>query len=582
MLDGDVTDAVEASSLGLNPEHIDIYTSSWGPNDDGSTMEGPSTLTSKAIANGITKGRNGKGSIFVFASGNGGSRDDCNGDGYANSVYTIAIAGIGEDEERNPYYAERCTAALASAPSSGDGRSISTTDMFAKCTRYHGGTSAAAPQAAGIIALALEANPQLTWRDVQHLIVRTSRLNLGRDKKKSPYWVTNEAGFHHHLYFGFGVMDAGQMVALAQNWSTVSPQHQWHTPTMTVDKVFDHQALTSTVVVGHNSKITALEHVEVTVKMTAQRRGSVNIDLICPSGTPSPVLGLRRDSATNMLWTMSTVRCWGESPVGTFTLILNSEKQGTGKLLQWTVTLYGSEGTVNPVRKNLVRAIVPPKGNVRCAGDSDRNDATTRSTTTGTTTPTSSRNTSPTASATFTNATNATSATSSIISNNNNTTNVRQGTSTGTGPGNGSNTSACWSTSEQAYKGFSACPAALPFCVVSSGLNGHLIDVKCVAKDPQENPASTSNVSNTMRNNAAGSGTTGSGKTATSDSRECGKFKKPFLFASLVFPHRLCVYNKRPTTLVFPHRLCANSKRPTVLVNTLQSYTDKYTPGGWV
>lgn len=31
MLDGDVTDAVEARSLSLNPQHIDIYSASWGP-----------------------------------------------------------------------------------------------------------------------------------------------------------------------------------------------------------------------------------------------------------------------------------------------------------------------------------------------------------------------------------------------------------------------------------------------------------------------------------------------------------------------------------------------------------------------
>ena len=34
------------------------------------------------------------------------------------------------------------------------------------------GTSAAAPLAAGIVALMLEAAPQLTWRDVQHVVVR--------------------------------------------------------------------------------------------------------------------------------------------------------------------------------------------------------------------------------------------------------------------------------------------------------------------------------------------------------------------------------------------------------------------------
>lgn len=43
------------------------------------------------------------------------------------------------------------------------------------CTVEHTGTSASAPLAAGIAALALEANPNLTWRDLQHLVVMTSR-----------------------------------------------------------------------------------------------------------------------------------------------------------------------------------------------------------------------------------------------------------------------------------------------------------------------------------------------------------------------------------------------------------------------
>ena len=53
MLDGDVTDAVEASSLSLNPQHIDLYSSSWGPDDDGRTVDGPAKLAKKAFADGV-------------------------------------------------------------------------------------------------------------------------------------------------------------------------------------------------------------------------------------------------------------------------------------------------------------------------------------------------------------------------------------------------------------------------------------------------------------------------------------------------------------------------------------------------
>merc|ERR1712223_2217917 len=89
MLDGDVTDAVEARSLGLNNQHIHIYSASWGPDDDGKTVDGPGRLATRAFLQGISQGRNGKGSIFVWAAGNGGrDYDNCNCDGYTNSIWT--------------------------------------------------------------------------------------------------------------------------------------------------------------------------------------------------------------------------------------------------------------------------------------------------------------------------------------------------------------------------------------------------------------------------------------------------------------------------------------------------------------
>ncbi|XP_056308747.1 proprotein convertase subtilisin/kexin type 6-like, partial [Danio aesculapii] len=92
MLDGDMTDMVEAQSLSLRQQYIDIYSSSWGPDDDGRTVDGPGPLARLALENGIRKGRKGRGSIFVWASGNGGqSQDHCSCDGYTNSIYTISV-----------------------------------------------------------------------------------------------------------------------------------------------------------------------------------------------------------------------------------------------------------------------------------------------------------------------------------------------------------------------------------------------------------------------------------------------------------------------------------------------------------
>ncbi|KAK9501758.1 hypothetical protein O3M35_012429 [Rhynocoris fuscipes] len=55
MLDGSVSDAVEARALSLNPDHIHIYSASWGPEDDGKTVDGPGPLAVRAFLNGITK-----------------------------------------------------------------------------------------------------------------------------------------------------------------------------------------------------------------------------------------------------------------------------------------------------------------------------------------------------------------------------------------------------------------------------------------------------------------------------------------------------------------------------------------------
>lgn len=159
MLDGDVTDAVEARSLSFNPQHIHIYSASWGPDDDGRTVDGPGMLATKAFQNGIKHGRDGKGSIFVWASGNGGrEKDNCNCDGYTNSIWTLSISSATE-KGLVPWYSEACPSTLATTYSSGafGDRQIITTDLHHGCTASHTGTSASAPLAAGIIALALEA-----------------------------------------------------------------------------------------------------------------------------------------------------------------------------------------------------------------------------------------------------------------------------------------------------------------------------------------------------------------------------------------------------------------------------------------
>lgn len=124
ILSGMITDADEAIAMNYDFQHNDIYSCSWGPPDDGKTMDAPGILIRRAMLNGIQNGRDKLGSIFVFASGNGAaSEDNCNFDGYTNSIYSITIGAV-DRAGQHPYYSEKCSAQLVVTYSSGSGGSI--------------------------------------------------------------------------------------------------------------------------------------------------------------------------------------------------------------------------------------------------------------------------------------------------------------------------------------------------------------------------------------------------------------------------------------------------------------------------
>lgn len=67
----------------------------------------------------MLQGRGGLGSIYVWASGNGGRHDDsCNCDGYTASIYTLSISSS-SDHGESPWYSEACASTLATTLSSG-------------------------------------------------------------------------------------------------------------------------------------------------------------------------------------------------------------------------------------------------------------------------------------------------------------------------------------------------------------------------------------------------------------------------------------------------------------------------------
>ncbi|XP_062998847.1 furin [Elgaria multicarinata webbii] len=348
MLDGEVTDAVEARSLGLNPNHIHIYSASWGPEDDGKTVDGPARLAEEAFYRGVSQGRNGLGSIFVWASGNGGrDHDSCNCDGYTNSIYTLSISSTTQ-YGNVPWYSEACSSTLATTYSSGsqNEKQIVTTDLRQKCTDSHTGTSASAPLAAGIIALALEANQNLTWRDMQHLVVRSSKpAHLNTND-----WATNGVGRKVSHSYGYGLLDAGAMVALARNWTSVGPQQKCSIDILTEPKDIGKRLEVRQKVDacrGKASYVGQLEHVQARLSLSYNRRGDLAIHLVSPMGTRSTLLAARpHDYSADGFsdWAFMTTHSWDEDPAGDWVLEIEntSEANNYGTLTKFTLVLYGT------------------------------------------------------------------------------------------------------------------------------------------------------------------------------------------------------------------------------------------------
>ncbi|CAI4227597.1 unnamed protein product [Auanema sp. JU1783] len=349
MLDGDVSDAVEAASLGHNSDYIDIYSASWGPDDDGRTVDGPAKLTRAAFERGIREGRRGKGSVFIWASGNGGKdADSCNCDGYTNSIYTLSISSATENGNI-PWYSEACSSTLATTYSSGASgeKMIVTTDLHHACTHTHTGTSASAPLAAGIVALALEANPELTWRDLQHIVIRTAKpIHL-----RAGDWVTNGVGRNVSHSFGYGLMDAGAMVRLAKNWTTVGTQRVcWQFYPSRFKAIpngnrLQLQLYTDGCLADPGHHVVYLEHVQAIISLKAPKRGDIKIYLTSPLGTRSTLLTKRSRDASRagfVEWAFMTTHSWGETATGLWTLEIDNDGWDDAELVKWDLVMFGT------------------------------------------------------------------------------------------------------------------------------------------------------------------------------------------------------------------------------------------------
>jgi subtilisin family serine protease len=281
---------------------------------------------------GVTEGRNGLGIVYVFATGNDRAASaDTNYDGYFTSRFVISVGAVGKDGVHSMYSTTGASVFLTGP--GGDFENESNW-IAAKagggCFNIGVGTSFATPTVSGVIALVLEANPNLGWRDVQGILANTSQvLDAIADDDT---WVTNAAGFRHSNKYGFGVVDAAAAVAAAASWQNFGTERMLSAQSGNVSIPIDDSTgstITSSVTING---IMTVESVTAYVDLDSSSRGYLEIRITSPSGTKSILTAGDSPENTqlrdNVSMKLMTLKNWGESSGGEWTLSITATKPG--------------------------------------------------------------------------------------------------------------------------------------------------------------------------------------------------------------------------------------------------------------
>jgi subtilisin-like proprotein convertase family protein len=328
-------------------------------------------------------GRDGLGTIICQAAGN--NNLDANGDGLNASRFDITVGALrpdGFDASYSNYGA--CLLISAAGADSGTAGMV-TTDMLgtdgynlssnpaaaSDFTDRFAGTSAATPVVTGVIALMLDANPDLGWRDVQDILALSANHTgsaIGAATPGSPFenntWFYNGAddwnggGLHYSEDYGYGAIDAFAAVRMAEVWTQMEPAQTsaneiaQSTPTLTVN-----QAITSLTPVNLHFNLAGnvvMEHADVTLKITDVDFTDLRIFLDSPDGTEAQLYdgrnGTSSTSTTGLTWTFGVDAFHGELSSGTWTVrIVDTDVTNIGTLNTVGLTVYGSAPTTDNV-----------------------------------------------------------------------------------------------------------------------------------------------------------------------------------------------------------------------------------------
>ncbi len=235
-------------------------------------------------------------------------------------------------------------------------------------TNTMNGTSSATPVTVGVIALMLEANPALTWRDVKHILASTARqidaaraavqILLPNPTPNSPYiaepaWTTNAAGHKFHNWYGFGMVDAGAAVNMAKtyavNLGTFSDATFIASAAALGLAIPDNSATGVSATLSVNvPAVQFVEAVQIRVNITHPFSGDLGIELTSPQGTRSVLKTIRDgffDSPDLADMVLLSNAFYGENPTGSWTLkVVDGNTHvapNTGTLNNWAIRVYG-------------------------------------------------------------------------------------------------------------------------------------------------------------------------------------------------------------------------------------------------
>ena len=356
--------------------NADILNNSWGPVDPFSggnrSFYFASQIWKAAVQNAIDQGRNGLGLVIVFAAGNGGlASDQSNYDEYSNDPRVISVGAV--DERGRPIDFSEPGANVLVAAFSGDelglqrtSTGIFTTDIAGPrgystprdsdpdYTQFFDGTSAAAPMVSGVVALMLEANPRLTWRDVKWILAKTARAASGKD---SPGRTTLPSALNLHGYdpvVGFGIVDAQAAVRMAREFKGLgrfvecdSGQLQLEADRQPIPDNSRDGVVTTYFILPSQCAIKTVETVELTLAIDHPYSGDLRIVVESPSSNKvslSAPHACIADQCTNIRsgFRFGLARFKGESASGTWRVFVSDEAAlDTGRMLWWRLVVRG-------------------------------------------------------------------------------------------------------------------------------------------------------------------------------------------------------------------------------------------------